>query len=139
MQRSNPLIEVLRKPTAGYELAMARMAKYLQVFLQQDMLRDIIPSAAVNEIATLATAAQTVLRYRIRDIQHATNSAIQVNTALAAAYHAFSSVDRANRGAVCSAAIRLLEAEDAYRLACKAPLQKSNSAISRAAPGRFAA
>jgi hypothetical protein len=139
MQRSDPLIDVLRSPTVGYELATARLARYLQMFLQQDLLRDIIPSEAVNEITGLATAAPTGLRYKIKDIQHATNSAIQVNAALAAAYHGFSSIDRANRDAVYDAAIRLLEAEESYRSVSKAGVLGRAGENGGATPGRFAA
>ncbi|TFI57143.1 hypothetical protein E2493_16675 [Sphingomonas parva] len=115
MLREEPLLEVFRAPSPGYEVATARYAQKVASFAKQEAVRGLFGDDGLPEFQRLAAAAPGGLRYAIGGLRGARNEAIRANERLLLASREVRSADRTNRELVYAKAIELIDAEAAYR------------------------
>lgn len=117
LSRQEPLLDILRNPSPGYELATARMAKWLQDILHNQEVRAIIGDGADDELSALSKANPgwtKMVSYKLADV---TNGKLLANAELSAAATGFNRASPENESAFLDAAKKLWDKEKAYRAA----------------------
>ncbi|HET9637677.1 MAG TPA: hypothetical protein VFP12_00550 [Allosphingosinicella sp.] len=115
LRRVEPLLNVLRHPTPGYRLAIARYALFVRDFAMHENARDIFGEAALPELQSLAAAAPAPLVYALLKASHACDDAIALNVALCDAQSRLMATPLDDRGALAEAALLFIERNKQYR------------------------
>src|SRR5690606_7953976 len=112
--RPEPLLNVLRQPTPGYELATARYAQMLLDFARQDNVLDLVGSRALEVLGPLTERDLVQLYFVVRNLAQAGNETIQANYAYGRAHRALREANELDAKEVYEKAREFIAAARAY-------------------------
>lgn len=113
-RREQPLLDVLKQPEEGYELAMALLAKKLLAFAEQKRVQELFGSSGLDHLRQLAANNPEGLHYTILRLERAGNEAIKINQAYGTAYRELMKADLDDVDDLAHKATRFIAASDAY-------------------------
>lgn len=114
LRRCMPLDEVLTTPESGFERATALIAKRLMHAARQEPIKEIVGTAALESLRTLASQAPTATHYRISNLESADNASLTANEGVAKAWSHFRKADKHDASGFLKASESLWDAEQRW-------------------------